>query len=111
MSPSSALWHTLIKHPHAEGFRQAAKLEYEALQVKDTFKMIQQPPNVNLLLLKWVFTYKFNKEGYLTKYKACICMKGDCQPISIQETYAAMLAFRVFRALMALTAAFNLTAE
>ena len=31
------------------------------------------------------------------------------QPLSSKETYAATLAFRVFRALMALTAAFNLS--
>src|SRR3954453_7717216 len=45
------------------------------------------------------------------KYKAHICVRGDRQLISLQETYAATLAFRVFCALMALTAAFDLTAE
>src|SRR5205814_932149 len=65
----------------------------------------------NLLPLKWVFTYKFDQEGYLTKYKARICVREDCQPISLQETYAATLAFRVFRVLMALTVVFGLSAE
>jgi len=63
------------------------------------------------LPLKWIFTYKFDKEGYFMKYKACICVRGDLQPLSLQETYAATLAFRVFQALMALTAAFGLEAE
>ena len=86
-------------------------LEYEALQVKDTFEMIQRPPYVKPLPLKQVFAYKFDKAGYLTKYKAHICVRGDCQPISLQETYAVTLVFRVFHALIALTAAFDLTAE
>ena len=53
-----------MKHPYAEDFRQAAKLEYEALQVKNTFEMIQCPPHMKPLPLKWVFTYKFDKAGY-----------------------------------------------
>src|SRR5437667_7753699 len=95
-----ASWHALTKHPHAEGFRQAARLEYEALKSKGTFETVQQPSHTNLLPLKWVFTYKFDQEGYLTKYKVHICVREDCQLISLQETYAATLVFRVFRVLM-----------
>ena len=89
----------------------AAKLEYKALKSKNTFRIVKQSSQSKPLPLKWHFTYKFDQEGYLTKYKACICVRGDLQPISLQETYAATLAFRVFRALMALTAAFGLIAE
>lgn len=111
LPPPPTSWRALLKHPHAEGFKHAAKLEYEALKSKDTFKIIRRPPHSNPLPLKWVFLYKFNQEGYLVKYKARICVRGDLQPISLQETYAATLAFRVFRALMALAAAFGLKAE
>jgi hypothetical protein len=111
LPPPPVSWHDLEKHPHAEGFRQAAKLEYDALRSKNTFEIVRKPPDVKPLPLKWVFHYKFDQKGYLTKYKARICVRGDRQPVSIQETYAATLAFRVFRALMALTAAFGLMAE
>ena len=56
-----------------------------------------------------MFSYKFDESGYLTKYKARIVARGDIQPLSLKEIYVATLAFRVFRALMALTAAFNLS--
>ena len=105
------MWHALIKHPHAEGFRQAAKLKYKALKSKETFKIVKQPLHANPLPLKWVFSYKFDQKGYLTKYKAHICVRGDRQPIGLQETYAATLVFRVFRALMALTVVFGLSAK
>ncbi len=111
LPPPPASWRALTKHSHAEGFRQAAKLEYEALKSKDTFRIIKQSPQSKPLPLKWHFTYKFDQEGYLMKYKARICVRGDLQPIGLQETYAATLAFRVFRALMALSAAFGLIAE
>ena len=61
-----------------------------------------------MLPLKWVFTYKFDSEGYLVKHKARICVRGDLQAISQQELYAATGAMKTFRILMALVAAFDL---
>ena len=55
----------------------------------------------------WVFTYKFDSDGYLTKYKARLVARGDLQTTE-EETYAATLAAQNFRALMAIVAAFDL---
>ena len=44
------------------------------------------------------------------KHKARLCVRGDLQKTK-QDTTAATLAIRVFRALMALTASFKLTAK
>ena len=55
----------------------------------------------------WVFKYKFDSEGYLLKYKARICVRGDLQATA-EDTYAATLAVKTFRALMAVAAHFNL---
>lgn len=60
---------------------------------------------------KWVFTYKFDEEGYLLKYKARLVVRGDLQPKQDEETYTATLAARVFRFLMAIAAYFNLEAK
>ncbi|KAK1912657.1 hypothetical protein P3342_004593 [Pyrenophora teres f. teres] len=57
----------------------------------------------------WVFTYKFDEDGYLLKYKARLVVRGDLQE-QYGDTYAATLAARLFRALMALACAFNLKA-
>ncbi|KAF7567672.1 hypothetical protein PtrM4_142630 [Pyrenophora tritici-repentis] len=57
----------------------------------------------------WVFTYKFDEDGLLYKYKARLVVRGDLQE-DWGDTYAATLAARVFRFLMALTAAFGLKA-
>jgi reverse transcriptase-like protein len=54
-----------------------------------------------------VFKYKYDTDGYLVKFKARICVRGDLQ-ITRDNNYAATLAVRVFRALMALAAAFDL---
>jgi len=57
--------------------------------------------------LKWVFKYKLDEHGYLVKFKARLVVRGDLHTTA-NETYAATLAARTFRALMALAAAFNL---
>src|SRR4051812_16423490 len=60
-----------------------------------------------VLPLIWTFKYKPDDEGYLRKYKARVCVRGDLQA-TVEDTYAATLATRVFRALMAIAAYFNL---
>lgn len=57
----------------------------------------------------WLFSYKFNKDGYLYKYKARLVVRGDLQN-DWGDTYAATLAARVFWFLIAITAAFSLLA-
>jgi len=56
----------------------------------------------------WVFTYKLNKDGFVIKYKACLIIRGDLQVSQFKDTYAATLAARVFKALIAIAAYFNL---
>ena len=59
----------------------------------------------------WIFLYKFDQDGYLAKYKARLCIRGDLQKMDAKDTYAATLAVQVFRALMGITAAHNLEAK
>jgi hypothetical protein len=58
----------------------------------------------------WAFTYKFDEDGYLFKYKARLVVCGDLQE-QYGDTYAATLVARLFRALGALACAFNLKAK
>ena len=55
-----------------------------------------------------MFTYKIDTDGYLTKFKTRIYVRGDLQLRSTKDTYAATLAARTFRTLMAITAAYDL---
>ncbi|GME34367.1 Reverse transcriptase RNA-dependent DNA polymerase [Neofusicoccum parvum] len=54
-----------------------------------------------------VYTYKFNEKGNLIKFKARIYVRGDLQH-TYQDTYAATLAFKILRFLLAIICAFNL---
>jgi hypothetical protein len=90
-------------------FEEAAKKEYQNVEDRGTFKTVPKTPDIKVIPLTWVFTYKFDTDGYLAKFKARICVHGDLQPKS-KETYAATLAARTFRAPMAITAAYGLEA-
>jgi hypothetical protein len=102
-------WRAMLRHLHYEGFKNAAIIEWEALTKKATWEIVDQERDAQKPIpLKWVFTYKTNSDGYLTKYKARLVVRGDLQQMDGQDVYAATLAFKVFRALMALVAAFRL---
>ena len=98
-----------LHHPYKEGWIGAMGLEYGDLQRRGAFTKVlkAQASNKQVIPLKWVFKYKFDEHGYLVKFKARLCVRGDLQ-ITTQDTYAATLAARTFRALMALAAAFDL---
>ena len=108
MPPPPRSWKDLQTHPYREGFQTAATKEYQDLERRNTFKPVPKTSKITTLPLIWVFTYKFDTDGYLIKFKARLCVRGDLQPLTHQDNYAATLAARTFRALMAITAAFDL---
>jgi Reverse transcriptase (RNA-dependent DNA polymerase) len=104
-------WKQLKNHLYSSEFKLAADKEIQELAKRGTYEWVLRgsatsPP----LPLLWVFKYKFNTDGYLTKFKARLCVRGDLQTTE-QDTYAATLAARTFRALIAISAAFDLEAS
>jgi hypothetical protein len=66
----------MLKYPYKQGFSNITRVEYN---------------NKYLLLLIWVFTYKFNNNSYFIRYKACFYSRGDLQ-YTEEDTYIAILA-------------------
>ena len=86
-------------------------MEYNKLFDRGIFVLVNKNKAKEFIIpTHWVFTYKFNKEGYLVKYKAQLVIYRDLQPQLDKETYTAILVTRVFRFLIALTVYFNLDA-
>ena len=93
------------------GFMEAIKTEISQLTSmcvwkESTYEDCRQSGKT-AIPTTWVFKYEFDDQGYLIKYKARLCVRGDLQ-LTNQDTYAATLAIRIFRALMAIVAAFDL---
>ncbi|KAI0997204.1 hypothetical protein K3495_g10984 [Podosphaera aphanis] len=106
LAPPPTSWKELMKHPYKSEILTATHLEFnhlmkETLEVDNEYKGHTVP-------LKWIWTYKFDSNGFLTKFKSRLCVRGDLQLPTLQETYAATLAMKTFRAMMALMCAFNL---
>lgn len=103
-------WKEMINHQYHKGFLAAAGLEVDTLTRKSTFEVVQRPTDrsIQILPLKWVFTYKFDSNGFLSKLKARLCVRGDLQRMTAEEKYSATLAVRTARAVFALVAAFDL---
>jgi len=71
-------------------------------------KEVPDTPDITKIPIKWVFLYKFDAHGFLTKFKARLCVRGDRQPYNGLDTYAATLAGTTFRVLMAICTRFDL---
>jgi hypothetical protein len=111
LPPPSRHWKELKRHAHGKQFEAASEAEFNKCWKKGTFaKPDITAKHIEAVPLMWVFSYKFDKDGYLYKYKACLVVRGDLQE-QYGDTYAATLAARLFRALMALDCAFNLKAR
>ena len=100
-------WKELRSHPHGDRFIEAAKIEYGDLWRRGTFEKMPKTPAIKTIPTMWVFTYKYDTNGFLLKYKARLVVRGHLQTSTFRDTYAATLAGQTFRALMALVAAFD----
>jgi hypothetical protein len=102
-------YHEVIGHPFEQQFREAMRTEWNQVKARGTVQPIPRDQvSGQILPLTWVLKYKFDKHGYLLKFKARICVRGDLQLLGDKDTYAATLAGRSFRVLMAITAKFDL---
>jgi hypothetical protein len=111
LSPPPRHWKELKRHAHGKQFEAASEAEFNKCWKKGTFaKPDITAEHIEAVPLMWVFSYKFDKDGYLYEYKARLVVRGDLQE-QYGDTYAATLAARLFRALMALACAFNLKAR
>jgi len=108
LPPEPNNWTEAKRHTYSKYWFDAAHTEFAALDKRGTFIKCNREKHHSPLPLLWVFKYKFDTDGFLTKFKARICVRGDLQTSHGDGNYAATLAARVFRALMAITAEFDL---
>ncbi|EED18991.1 conserved hypothetical protein [Talaromyces stipitatus ATCC 10500] len=94
-------WTGILRHKFKNQFIQAAKTKFKALNKKGMFEFVPRPQNKHILPLTWVFKYKFDKYGKISKFKARIC------PNELEKR-AATLAAQNFRLMMALATIFDL---
>ncbi|KAF7566142.1 hypothetical protein PtrM4_144620 [Pyrenophora tritici-repentis] len=100
----------LNTHMFGDQFRHAIEIEWRDLRAKGVFGHTEQSKataDSEILPLMWVFSYKTDGDRYLSRFKARLVVRGDLQA-PIDDTYAATLAIRNFRALIAIANYFDL---
>ncbi|KAF3352311.1 Cholinesterase [Verticillium dahliae VDG1] len=105
-------WKEMLHSDHKKQWLEASVQEVNTIENMDTieqvpFESVDQEIH-KVLGLTWVWKYKVDSTGYVTKFKARLCVRGDQQPKNEMETYASTLAAKTFRTLMAICAEFDL---
>jgi hypothetical protein len=106
LSMKSRYWKQILRHRFFQKFQITVHKEFFELKKRSTLTWIEKT-NQFRISLTWVFKYKFDTDDYLKKFKTRFCVRENLQSIK-QNSYAATLAAKTFRALMIISIAFDL---
>jgi hypothetical protein len=103
-------WKQILKYKYTKGFIEVARIEYSILMSQTIWTEVTQEQlnSIILLLVRWVFTYKYDNNDYVTGFKAKLVVRGDLQIQRFQDIYTIILAARIFRCLIAIIIYFDL---
>ncbi|GJV06269.1 ribonuclease H-like domain-containing protein [Tanacetum coccineum] len=95
-------------HIHAlqnPNWQNAMKDEFTALIKNGTWVLVSRPPNVNIVRSMWLFKYKFNADGSLSRYKARLVANGRSQQqgIDCDETFSPVVKPATIRVVLSLS--------
>jgi reverse transcriptase-like protein len=100
-----------VVHPLRELFKQAEQEHLDGHEETGTWTDVprEDAAGEQVLDSRWVYVYKTDSKGFFTKCKARVVVRGDQQKKSTsEETYAATMAGRSFRSVVATAAHFDL---
>ena len=101
----------VAEHPLRDQFRQAERDHIDSHKAMGTWVPVSKAEvrtEAEILDVMWVYVYKVDTEGYLLKCKSRLVVRGDQQAKSVEDTYAATLAARSFKTMIAISTYFDL---
>ncbi len=95
-----------LKSDEADAWREAMRVEYEALIANGTWVLVDCPNYQHVLSGKWAFKQKRDINGNIKKYKARWIGRGFQQREGVDcfETYTSVVKVATNKALFAVTA-------
>ena len=74
---------SLSKALNSEEWKEAMRMEMEALKKNDTWDIVLLPEGKKSVGCKWVFTVQYKADGSLERYKARLVAKGYTQTYGV----------------------------
>ncbi|CAL2241824.1 unnamed protein product [Prunus armeniaca] len=87
-------------------WRKAMDLEIQAIEMNDTWELIDLPEGERIVGVKWIFKTKFKENGEIDKYKAKLVAKGYTQEYGIDysKVFAPVVRHDTIRLVISLPA-------
>ena len=103
-------WDQAMNGPHAEGYRKACDIEYNALVSMEVWEEVARQAWMNVLPSTWAFKRKVFPNGEVRKLKARFCARGDRQIFGVDyhDTFAPVVNWTTVRLLLTLSAQLGL---
>jgi hypothetical protein len=100
-------------HVHSKDWLVAEGEEYKSHDDNNTWDIVLiLPAGIYALPTNWVYKYKLDDSGKLTRFKARVVVCGNRQNVDIlRETYAAVARSTTLKVLLALVAALDLECD
>ena len=97
------------RSPKWPQWEKAIQAKLDQLHKMGTWELVDPPKGQVPVGNKWVLTKKYDKQGYLQKFKACLVAKGYTQMpgMDYTDTYAPVVHLETIRTLLALAISEN----
>lgn len=99
-----------LQSPEHNEWQEAMEKEYKALIDNNTWSLVPEPKDKQIIDTKWVYKIKLTANGTIDKYKARFVVKGYTQQFGIDfnEIFAPVFKLTSFRLILSIGASLDL---
>ena len=98
------------RHRYSEQFKLAAAQEMASMSALGVYTLVPYEKGMSVIDSRWVFTIKYDADGWIVKWKGRIVARGFTQKLGIDyfETYSPVVSFKSIRIILGLAAHYKL---
>jgi hypothetical protein len=104
--PDNPTWTQAMNSPDADKWWDACEIEMDTLENDlKAWKLVPREEGMNVLPSTWAFKLKRYPDGTVKKFKARLCVRGDCQEegVDFWETWSPVVQWSTVRTMMMLS--------